>query len=134
MEIAVATPASASPPENLHRIMEPLYSTKARGLGLGAWPSRGVILEKNKGTLRVTSEPGRGTTFTVRLAAALGEGDRQIDDTSEPRILVVDDDVDTCHNLSDILTDLGYHVDIAHEAPAALELVRRTATTSPCWT
>jgi DNA-binding response OmpR family regulator len=42
-----------------------------------------------------------------------------------PSILVVDDDVDTCHNLSDILTDLGYHVDIAHDGLAALELVRR---------
>lgn len=28
-------------------------------------------------------------------------------------ILVVDDDVDTCRNLSDILTDLGYRVDTA---------------------
>ena len=42
-------------------------------------------------------------------------------------ILVVDDDVDTCRNLSDILSDLGYHVDIAHDGPSALELVRRNA-------
>jgi CheY-like chemotaxis protein len=42
-----------------------------------------------------------------------------------PSILVVDDDEDTCTNLSDILTDLGYHVAIAHDGPAALELVRR---------
>jgi CheY-like chemotaxis protein len=42
-----------------------------------------------------------------------------------PAILVVDDDVDTCRNLSDILTDLGYHVAVAHDGPAALELVRR---------
>jgi DNA-binding NtrC family response regulator len=42
-----------------------------------------------------------------------------------PSILVVDDEVDTCRNLSDILTDLGYHVDIAHDGPSALELVRR---------
>ncbi len=42
-----------------------------------------------------------------------------------PVILVVDDDRDTCHNLSDILTDLGYRVDIAHDGPSALELVRR---------
>jgi two-component system, NtrC family, response regulator HydG len=41
-----------------------------------------------------------------------------------PSILVVDDDVDTCHNLSDILTDLGYRVDTAHDGPTALELVR----------
>jgi DNA-binding response OmpR family regulator len=42
-----------------------------------------------------------------------------------PSILVVDDDVDTCRNLSDILTDLGYRVDVAHDGPSALELVRR---------
>jgi CheY-like chemotaxis protein len=41
------------------------------------------------------------------------------------QILLVDDDVDICHNLSDILTDLGYTVDSAHDGPAALELVRR---------
>lgn len=40
-------------------------------------------------------------------------------------ILVVDDDVDTCRNLSDILTDLGYHVDTAHTGEQALELVRK---------
>jgi CheY-like chemotaxis protein len=40
-------------------------------------------------------------------------------------ILVVDDDVDTCRNLSDILTDMGYHVDTAHDGFAALELARR---------
>src|SRR5262245_7270092 len=42
-------------------------------------------------------------------------------------ILVVDDDVDTCRNLSDILSDLGYRVDTAHDGPSALELVRRHA-------
>jgi CheY-like chemotaxis protein len=40
-------------------------------------------------------------------------------------ILVVDDDVDTCHNLHDILTDLGYQVDTAQDGPSALELVER---------
>jgi CheY-like chemotaxis protein len=42
-------------------------------------------------------------------------------------ILVVDDEVDTCRNLSDILSDLGYRVDVAHDGPSALELVRRHA-------
>jgi len=46
---------------------------------------------------------------------------------SNSSLLVVDDDVDTCRNLSDILTDLGYHVDMAHDGPSALELVRRKA-------
>jgi two-component system, NtrC family, response regulator HydG len=41
------------------------------------------------------------------------------------RILVVDDDRDICRNLSDILTDLGYQVDCAHDGLSALELVRQ---------
>ncbi len=40
-------------------------------------------------------------------------------------ILVVDDEVDTCRNLHDILTDLGYRVDVAHDGLTALELVKR---------
>jgi DNA-binding NtrC family response regulator len=44
-----------------------------------------------------------------------------------PTILVVDDEVDTCRNLSDILTDLGYRVDVAHDGLSALELVKRNA-------
>lgn len=44
-----------------------------------------------------------------------------------PAILVVDDEVDTCKNLSDILTDLGYHVDTAYDGPSALEKVRKKA-------
>ncbi len=62
--------------ENLARIMEPLYTTKARGLGLGLAIARS-ILDKNRGTLQVVSEPGKGSTFTVKLPAAVvnGEGE-----------------------------------------------------------
>jgi signal transduction histidine kinase len=59
-------------PERLSRVMEPLYSTKAKGLGLGLAIAR-AILEKNYGTLRVTSTPGRGSTFTVLLKADVPE-------------------------------------------------------------
>lgn len=45
--------------------------------------------------------------------------------TAPASILVVDDEVDTCRNLSDILTDLGYRVDIAFDGFSALELVRK---------
>jgi signal transduction histidine kinase len=67
--ISVADTGVGIAPENLSRIMEPLYSTKARGLGLGLAIARS-ILEKNKGNLQVVSTVGQGTTFTVRLLAA----------------------------------------------------------------
>jgi signal transduction histidine kinase len=69
VEVAVTDTGKGIPPELLHRIGEPLYSTKARGLGLGLSMAR-AILEKNLGELRVASEPGRGSTFTVALKAA----------------------------------------------------------------
>lgn len=46
---------------------------------------------------------------------------------TKPSILVVDDEVDTCRNLSDILTDLGYQVDVAYDGPSAIEMVRGKA-------
>ena len=45
--------------------------------------------------------------------------------TTPSRILIVDDEVDTCANLADILGELGYQVDTANEGLAALELLER---------
>jgi signal transduction histidine kinase len=73
VELAVADTGVGIAPENLGRVLEPLYSTKARGLGLGLAIAR-AILEKNQGGLAVASEVGRGSTFTVRLSAAPEEG------------------------------------------------------------
>jgi signal transduction histidine kinase len=66
IETSVADTGIGIPSDRLGRVMEPLYSTKARGLGLGLSIAR-AILEKNGGSLRVASEPGRGSTFTVFL-------------------------------------------------------------------
>lgn len=55
-------------PEHLDHIMEPLFTTKARGIGLGLAISRAIV-EKHHGRLSVTSTPGDGATFTVQLPA-----------------------------------------------------------------
>jgi signal transduction histidine kinase len=69
VELSVADTGVGIAPDVLPRIMEPLYSTKARGIGLGLALARGIV-EKHKGQLRVVSEPGRGSTFSVTLPAA----------------------------------------------------------------
>ncbi len=56
---------------NLSKITEPLFSTKARGLGLGLAITH-AILVKISGTLHVTSEVGRGSTFIVQIPIAEG--------------------------------------------------------------
>jgi two-component system, NtrC family, sensor kinase len=75
VDLSVADTGTGIERAELARIMEPLYSTKARGLGLGLAIARAIV-EKNQGALRVESEPGHGSVFTVRLLAAPGGGDR----------------------------------------------------------
>ncbi len=70
VEVAVADTGVGIPAADIYRIMEPLYSTKARGIGLGLAIAR-AILDKNMGSMRLTSEIGKGSTFTVRLSAAI---------------------------------------------------------------
>jgi two-component system, NtrC family, sensor kinase len=73
VEISVADTGVGIDKSDLARIMEPLYSTKARGLGLGLAIARSII-ERNQGIIQVVSEPGRGSVFTVRLRSAPNEG------------------------------------------------------------
>jgi signal transduction histidine kinase len=69
VDIHVADSGHGIERDKLQRVMEPFYSTKSRGVGLGLAMAKALV-EKNKGQLRVESEPGKGSTFTVRLTAA----------------------------------------------------------------
>ena len=56
------------PAEQMSRIFEPFYTTKAQGSGTGlgldiAWR---IVTEEHRGTLEVDSEPGR-TTFRITI-------------------------------------------------------------------
>ncbi|MCE9607063.1 MAG: hypothetical protein K8U03_19435 [Planctomycetia bacterium] len=68
IEIAFRDTGIGIPAEQLSRVMEPLYSTKARGLGLGLAMAKAIV-EKHHGSLHVMSVPAQGSTFTVRLTA-----------------------------------------------------------------
>ena len=57
------------PPEKLPKIFEVYYSTKKGGTGLGLPTTRRIVREHN-GTIRVESEPGKGTRFIITLPAA----------------------------------------------------------------
>ncbi len=53
-------------PENLEQVFEPLFTTKARGIGLGLAVCK-TLIENHGGTISVESAVGEGTTFTLSL-------------------------------------------------------------------
>lgn len=57
------------PPENLSKVFQVYYSTKARGTGLGL-PTTKRIIREHDGHIQVESEPGRGTRFTIKIPMA----------------------------------------------------------------
>jgi signal transduction histidine kinase len=66
LDIVVTDTGHGIEPDKLKRVMEPFYSTKARGIGLGLAMAKAIV-EKNNGRITADSEPGKGATFTIRL-------------------------------------------------------------------
>ena len=59
-------------PENLKKLFEPLFTTKAKGIGLGLAVCQKLV-EANRGRIEVQSEAGRGSIFTVYLPVVNNE-------------------------------------------------------------
>jgi signal transduction histidine kinase/DNA-binding response OmpR family regulator len=71
VQVIFADTGSGISQENLKRVFDPFFTTKevGEGTGLGLSISYGII-EQHGGTIEVESEPGTGSTFTVKLPIA----------------------------------------------------------------
>jgi signal transduction histidine kinase len=69
VRLDVIDTGSGITPEQMGRLFEPLFTTKARGIGLGLAVSRSLV-HANGGTISAESIPGAGTTMSVSLPIA----------------------------------------------------------------
>jgi signal transduction histidine kinase len=69
VEISISDTGAGIPESVRGRIFEPFVTTKevGRGTGQGLALSRGLVVEKLKGSLHFETETGKGTTFFIRL-------------------------------------------------------------------
>jgi len=117
--------------ETLERIFEPFFTTKTAsegtGLGLAAVHS---IMRNHDGAIQVTSEPGKGTCFSLFFPAQAGPAEETKEASLEtPRgngehILYVDDEEILRHLGFAILNELGYVVRTSVNAVEALSLIQ----------
>ncbi|MFW6324581.1 MAG: PAS domain S-box protein, partial [Desulfovibrionales bacterium] len=114
----------------LDRIFDPFFTTKkpGEGTGMGLSVVHGII-KKHKGHVAVTTEPGKGTLFTILLPRGK-EDSKSPPDRGERtghkgggRVLYVDDEKTLVYMADRMLRNLGYSVRTSRDSMEALEWV-----------
>jgi hypothetical protein len=117
--------------EVVKHVFEPFYTTKqdSSGTGLGLATVYGILTQAD-GNIRVYSEPGAGTTFTITLpvttqaATVIPEPAPYERDPKGETVLVVEDETALREVTRRIFARNGYHVITAGNGPEALEIAR----------
>lgn len=107
-------------------LFEPFYTTKApgKGTGLGLAAVYDVV-QGHAGRIDVRSEPGRGSTFSIRLPLHRS-GSSTVAPACSPtptgtaHVLIVDDEEMVRTLLADTLMDHGYRTSVCSDGEAAL--------------
>jgi PAS domain S-box-containing protein len=117
------------PPGVLGRMFEPFFTTKelGKGTGLGLATVYGIV-KQSGGDIRVTSEVGAGTEFTIALPLSPDKrtADAALEDLpgGADTLLLIEDEKQVRELVEEVLTRLGYTVLVAHDAGGAMDLCR----------
>jgi signal transduction histidine kinase/CheY-like chemotaxis protein len=138
VRLRVSDTGTGMPAEVAQHVFEPFFTTKpdGGGTGLGLATVYGILTQAD-GEIRIYSEPGRGTTFTITLPvtaeAAIPVAEAAIP-VAEPApyqrapkgetVLVVEDEDALREVTRRIFTRNGYQVITAADGPEALRIAR----------
>lgn len=115
--------------ETLSKIFDPFFTTKFTGRGLGMAAVSGIV-RAHKGAIKITSELGKGTIFTVFLPG----GDKALPKANiiqnkekqfwSGKVLLVDDEDPVRIVAREMLTKLGFEVVTASDGIEALKIFK----------
>lgn len=126
VKITVKDSGIGIPPEHLHKIFDPFFSTKQKGSGLGLSTAYSIIRNHN-GSIAVESELGKGSVFSVYLPAAENEVVKKTKTKQKivpgrGKILLMDDEEMILEATGQLLHNIGYSVDKARNGNEAVKL------------
>ena len=134
LRVSVIDTGVGMTPEVAARALEPFYTTKeiGKGVGLGLAQVYGFARQSG-GQVQIESAPGAGTAFSIFLPVAPAAAEPATPQTTpEPRaleagktVLLVEDDEGVRQVAESMLTELGCSVVTADDGPEALRLLER---------
>lgn len=128
IKINISDHGAGIPPENLSKIFDPYFTTRKKGSGLGLTIAYHVI-QKHNGYIKVESEVGKGSVFSVYLPASEPEIISEEKKTSycpvgKGKILIMDDEDILKDFVCRLLRKVGYEVDTASDGVEAIEIYK----------
>ncbi len=126
VRLAVADTGLGIAPENLAKIFDPYFTTKAQGTGLGL-ASAYSIVRKHEGHIMAESMPGRGTVFRFWLPAVSGSAPGPAQSGTDgrslfrARVLFMDDEPSIRSMAVLFMERIGYDCEVATDGAEAVK-------------
>lgn len=125
--LTISDEGEGIPSQDLPKIFDPYFSTKEHGSGLGLTICYSIV-KNHGGHISVQSVEGKGASFTIYLPVSSVQAEEVVHEDNltlgEGNVLLMDDEENVRRTAKEMLTFLGYSVELAEDGAEAVKLYK----------
>jgi len=125
--LTISDEGDGIPSQDLPKIFDPYFSTKEHGSGLGLTICYSIV-KNHGGHISVQSVEGKGASFTIYLPVSSVQAEEVVHEDNltlgEGNVLLMDDEENVRRTAKEMLTFLGYSVELAGDGAEAVKLYK----------